>query len=721
MLGGKLYAGIGEDVGGAAGEGDDVWVCDPAAAGVSTTICDAAADWSVLPDMDGAATNIEAVTSLAVFNGKLYAGACCTAGADDQVYVYDPVGNTWNLSRSFAGTYESVRSLADYNGSLYAGLGDTNSTDGDIYRCFPANDSAGPLGTTTCDNSVTEWPVSLDSAVAGASLALAVYAGNLYVGQGTAAAAGDVYVFVAGWKTVARQFSAGAWATSEVAGNVCASGADDGICMIAGGAALTPASSPVVAMDASGRAIAAFVRLVAATCFAPPTVDVDASAANRSITLVSFTCYDSALWVNQFDVALTPDWGGVTGAINIDPNAPVDGDPTATDSPFMCFQNSDADVPSGNLQGFSTACQNVSQPRIAMDRAGVAIVTAKVWWQEDETSQDNTDTNCSNGVNIDGERICNDAGQHTSPPGGPPACLGGIGDGYGAIPVCAADEWSGNAIAVRRYDGAGWTAADWPTAAPSLQFLYAHSNQPSEAADLGGSERFYNCPAAGRVLTDTSRFLVECDLNAPQITMGDTDNNPATVTDVALVVWERFDGTNHDVYADCFSQTAVTTCGGAAVAGWRSSFAVPEPGTATNDNYTASYFVLNDIAASRMAFSPQVALDATGNGLAVWTQRDVNQWRVYGMRFQAGTGFVAASRVPIDSLGSDPSCSSGACMYSNPVLSMEWVNAGNAANCPAGVSCGSAWALMLDTELFGGALLPPILNVRILAHQWTPP
>jgi hypothetical protein len=689
VLGGKLYAAIGEDALGTAGEGDDVWVCDPAAGGVSTTVCDAAADWTVLPDMDGAATNIEAVTSLAVLNGKLYAGGCCTAGVDDQVYVYDPGTNTWSLSRSFGGTYESVRSLADYNGRLYAGLGETDNADGDIFRCIPGDDAAGPLGTQTCDDSAVEWTVSLDSTLFGSAFALAVYNGDLYAGMGSPTAGsgdGDVVRFSVGWQTMARRYVSGGWASTDTATGCSGggtSGSNDGICSISGGASVTYSDSPVVAMDQTGRAISAFVRGLSAVCYAPPTA---ALPANNNVTLALFVCYDSSLFVNQFDGA---SW---LGSFEIDPDAPTPVVP--------CYQN--ADGTGGALRivnGLTTTCVTAAQPRIAMDRAGNALVTAKLYWSESEDA-----AGCEAGLH-DGSNGDNDCDLD-------PFLVNGN----------AYDEWNGNAIAAIRYDGAGWLAADWTNT-----FLYAHSNQPTDATLDGGSERFYNCPAAGRVQQDSgSRVLIECQLNFSQTALADMSAGTARN---ALAVWERFDGTNHDVYADCYTlQDAVnrTTCGGAAAQGWRSSFAVPALGTATNDCYTVPYFVMNDTTwtvggcptagGSREAYSPQAALDSTGSGLVVWTQKDSGRWRVYGMRFRANTGFDTATRGTIDGYPG------GDLHYTNPVLAMEWANPANGGSgfCPGGVgvNCGNGWSSFLESQYLPAALLPSALNVRVRTNRW---
>jgi len=389
-----------------------------------------------------------------------------------------------------------------------------------------------------------------------------------------------------------------------------------------------------------------------------------------------------------------------------------------------------------NVAGLNSACVNFTQLRTAMDRTGNASVIMKLTWNENESAN-----GCS--------PTFDDAGHG-----------GGLGDpsddpldalGNQCPPVDAAwDEWDGDAIATERYAaGAAWNLGNWINT-----FLYAHSNQPSNAAANPNNVAvavISNCPSFytdGSGGDETTRKLLNCRVNVPQIAMSGDANG------TTLAAYERFDGTNHDVYADCYTQGG-NTCGttelpgltcvdGNLNDGWRSvscfgaafrgnGFIAPPAGT-TGPTVTTPYAVLNDTAVSRMAFSPQVATDSTGNGLAVWAERDGTQWRVYGMRFIAGfggctvgtdCGFITASRVPIDALASDPTCSSGSCFYSNPVLSMEWVHLDavghTAALCGGIASCGDGWTVMLDVELFGGGLLPPLLNVRVQGHQWTPP
>ena len=84
-----------------------------------------------------AADNVEYVTNLDYFGGKLYAGTGLTAG-DADVWMYN--GTSWSkiggdgVNSSWASsTYELVGALVDDGTSLYAGVGNGNG-EGEVYR-----------------------------------------------------------------------------------------------------------------------------------------------------------------------------------------------------------------------------------------------------------------------------------------------------------------------------------------------------------------------------------------------------------------------------------------------------------------------------------------------------------------------------------------------------------------------------------------------------------
>jgi len=113
----------------------------------------------------------ETISSLAVFNGKLYAGQG-NGSSDGDIYVFN--GATWQ--KTFEGYADTVDSMAVYDGKLYAGFGN-DSGEGDIYVYN------GSAWTIVYDGEQSEI------------FALAVYNGSLYAGQGNASGAGDVLVY----------------------------------------------------------------------------------------------------------------------------------------------------------------------------------------------------------------------------------------------------------------------------------------------------------------------------------------------------------------------------------------------------------------------------------------------------------------------------------------------------------------------------------------------
>ncbi len=164
---GKLYA-AGSDATNAI-----VYVCTPSTAG-NANICDDNTDWAAsYTDAAGHDTAL----SLAVFNGKLYAGL--GSGADDGD-VFEFNGTSWAASLSQAG-YETISSMAVFNGSLYAGHGNNTAGDADVKRF----DGTAWSATFAYTDSATYMEVA----------SLAVYNGKLYMGTGaTTADFGDGYV-----------------------------------------------------------------------------------------------------------------------------------------------------------------------------------------------------------------------------------------------------------------------------------------------------------------------------------------------------------------------------------------------------------------------------------------------------------------------------------------------------------------------------------------------
>ena len=147
------------------------------------------------------------VYSLAAYDGKLYAGMGYAAGEGD-IYVFD--GVSW--SRSYNADSDGVFSMAVYNGKLYAGMGD-DAGEGDVYafdgtawarvydsaayKVYALTVYNGKLYAAMDDVYVFDglnWTLSYNAAVVN-FVSLGVYNGKLYAGCGSSAGYGDIYAF----------------------------------------------------------------------------------------------------------------------------------------------------------------------------------------------------------------------------------------------------------------------------------------------------------------------------------------------------------------------------------------------------------------------------------------------------------------------------------------------------------------------------------------------
>jgi hypothetical protein len=134
----SLYIGMG--IGNGVTGAGDVWRC---------TTCDGT-DWQMVWDSTNnpSANYYGTVNAMEVYNGRLYIGLGSinsTATADvKRCSICD--GTDWTTVLNNSSTYRSVRSMAIYNGQLYVGYGDDGVAipgNGDIQRC------------TLCDG--TDW------------------------------------------------------------------------------------------------------------------------------------------------------------------------------------------------------------------------------------------------------------------------------------------------------------------------------------------------------------------------------------------------------------------------------------------------------------------------------------------------------------------------------------------------------------------------------------
>ena len=100
----------------------------------------------------------------------------------------------------------------------------------------------------------------------------------------------------------------------------------------------------------------------------------------------------------------------------------------------------------------------------------------------------------------------------------------------------------------------------------------------------------------------------------PQVAL-DADGN-------AVAVWHQSDGTRRNIWANRFTPSG----------GWG----------------TAELIETDNVGD---AFSPQVALDANGYGLAVWYQSDGTRENIWANRFTPSDGWGAAELIETDNAG----------------------------------------------------------------------
>jgi hypothetical protein len=262
------------------------------------------------------------------------------------------------------------------------------------------------------------------------------------------------------------------------------------------------------------------------------------------------------------------------------------------------------------------------RPQVAFDAAGNAIV---VWYQFDGTRND-----------IWANRYTAGAGWGTA------ARIETSADDAGAVQV--AMDTNGNALAVwtQSSSGSGWSI--W-------------ANRYTAASGWG---------TAALVETDTGGAFV------PQVAM-DANGN-------ALAVWRQYDGTRYSIRASRYSVGS----------GWSSAGPI-ESGTGE-------------------ATAPQIAVDASGNALAVWYQSDGTRNNIWANRYVVGIGWGTAALIETDNAGDaflpqiavDASGNAHAVWYQDDgVRTNIWANR---------YVVGTGWgtATLIETDDAGDAFLPQI-------------
>ncbi len=177
-VGGKVYVGTGNNAAGDA----TVWEQDP------TT-----GNWSIIGgqgvNSSWAVDTYEAVWSMTNYKNKLYVGLGSSAN-DAEVWRYDNPGWTKVADGSpatgsaWSTNYEAVYSLGVANGKLYAGLG-ASAGDGEVWECNGCDGGSPNWGGAAIGGTASgNWGTASYTSVS----AMATYRGSLYVSLGNNAA-----------------------------------------------------------------------------------------------------------------------------------------------------------------------------------------------------------------------------------------------------------------------------------------------------------------------------------------------------------------------------------------------------------------------------------------------------------------------------------------------------------------------------------------------------
>ena len=203
----------------------------------------------------------------------------------------------------------------------------------------------------------------------------------------------------------------------------------------------------------------------------------------------------------------------------------------------------------------------------------------------------------------------------------------------------------------------------------------------------------------------------------------------------ALAVWAQDDGTENSVFANRYTASSNTwgtavaietdnvighsasepqiavDANGNALAVWAQSDGIRDSiwanrYTAGSGWGTAALIETDDAGA---AYTPKIAIDATGNAMAVWAQWDGTQTSIFANRYTAGTGWGTAAPIETDNalnagtvqIAFDASGNAMAVWVQGDGLSNVWANR---------YTAGTGWgtATLIETDNAGSAASPQI-------------
>jgi len=233
------------------------------------------------------------------------------------------------------------------------------------------------------------------------------------------------------------------------------------------------------------------------------------------------------------------------------------------------------------------------------------------------------------------------------------------------------------AIQTRRYTvGSGWGRyaqlgfhSSTDAEAPQIAFD-ASGNALAVWTHYGGTNSIH----ASRYSADRDWWAPYAPINVYNAGNADDPHIAFDASGNALAVWKQYDGTRFNLWANRYS--AGSGWGNAAMietdnagSAWAPQIAIDASGNAlavwaqsdgAHFNIWANRFsvgtgwgnaVLVETNNTRNAYSPKIAVDASGNALAVWEQSDGTRYNIRASRYTVGSGWGNAAMIETDNAG----------------------------------------------------------------------
>ncbi len=243
---------------------------------------------------------------------------------------------------------------------------------------------------------------------------------------------------------------------------------------------------------------------------------------------------------------------------------------------------------------------------------------------------------------------------------------------------------NGNALAVwRRYDGSRYNiwanrytaGSGWGTAELIETDNAGDASDPQIALDANGNALAVWDQSDGiRFSIWANRYTAGSGWGTPELIENDNAGGayfPQIAIDAsgnALAVWKQFDGSRNNIWANRYTPGS----------GWGTAELIetddagdaryPQIALAANGNALAVWLQFdgtrNNIWANRYtpgsgwgtpelietddasnAYTPQIAIDASGNAMAVWRQSDGSRYNIWANRYTPGSGWGAAGTI----------------------------------------------------------------------------